>query len=441
MRNIRYLLPILLSILSLAACDNRSGSSAVEPGKVDSEKSIVIGVIAPLSGAWSAHGQSIEQGAKLAASELNQSGGVLGKQIVLEIADSQGDPELGATIARQLVSEKKAKVLIGTVNEPETLSVIDVATELKTPFIYSGNGVLKTCRKGSPAELSPVVWSSGLTDSMVIEPFLIHLSETLKAGESALRFLYLATDSDSSAALISLVKKTVEGLAFESSESFFIDPRVNDFYQRIESLFRFGAEVLFVDIEQKNIFTFMEQALKLSVRKDMAIVGLTSFPEENLKLMAETGFGVRTVTSYSSAIDSPANRRFLESWTKTYPNSKPTALAASGGYGSVKLAALALTKAKESSVTAFAQAMNGLELEFPQGRVFMDAKSHVLTQPVFAVEFEEGGLLIKEFLGEISHSGVEDCHPMLVNPPKTKKTSNSINRMTETNSDREAAGN
>src|SRR5258708_7126680 len=56
---------------------------------------IPVGVYAATSGSEAAFGQATVQGEQLAAEEINNAGGVLGKKIRLVIADDQGKDEEG----------------------------------------------------------------------------------------------------------------------------------------------------------------------------------------------------------------------------------------------------------------------------------------------------------------------------------------------------------
>ncbi len=60
----------------------------VAPGIAGAQDSIKIGVTQPLTGAVAASGNYVVQGAKIAADLLNESGGVLGKNVELIIEDN-----------------------------------------------------------------------------------------------------------------------------------------------------------------------------------------------------------------------------------------------------------------------------------------------------------------------------------------------------------------
>lgn len=78
----------------------------------------LLGVSVPLTGPGSQQGQSIVNGILIATEEVNQEGGILGQPVSLTIRDDQGHPETARQIARALLKEKPAGVVLQA--EPET---------------------------------------------------------------------------------------------------------------------------------------------------------------------------------------------------------------------------------------------------------------------------------------------------------------------------------
>ena len=66
--------------------------------------SIKIGVQAPITGKYANEGQSIDNGVKLLAEQLNAKGGVLGKKIEIISCDDEGTAQKAAICARKLVN-------------------------------------------------------------------------------------------------------------------------------------------------------------------------------------------------------------------------------------------------------------------------------------------------------------------------------------------------
>jgi branched-chain amino acid transport system substrate-binding protein len=88
----------------------------------DPNAPIVIGAFLSMTGPLATFGQTTERGARMAIDELNQSGGVRGRKLVLEVLDDQGKAdEAGSTVAR-LIDVSGAIAVMGEV--ASTLSLV-----------------------------------------------------------------------------------------------------------------------------------------------------------------------------------------------------------------------------------------------------------------------------------------------------------------------------
>ncbi|GAB1483648.1 branched-chain amino acid ABC transporter substrate-binding protein [Treponema sp.] len=90
-----------------------------------SSKEIVIGLQAPVSGAYAAEGQWARQSAEMAAELINAKGGVLGMNIKIELADDAGNPKDSALAAQKLIS-KGVKLVVGSYGSGITIPAADL---------------------------------------------------------------------------------------------------------------------------------------------------------------------------------------------------------------------------------------------------------------------------------------------------------------------------
>ena len=56
---------------------------------------IKVGVISPLTGAWTVYGKAHFSGFELAVEEINKAGGVLGRPMEIVVGDSKTEPRRG----------------------------------------------------------------------------------------------------------------------------------------------------------------------------------------------------------------------------------------------------------------------------------------------------------------------------------------------------------
>ena len=101
----------------------------------NAQSTIKIGVVQPLTGAFAASGTDVVEGAKIAADQLNASGGVLGKKIELVIEDQKSNATEAAAAAEKLIVRDKVPVLMGASSSTATLAVMPKLMEYKIPML------------------------------------------------------------------------------------------------------------------------------------------------------------------------------------------------------------------------------------------------------------------------------------------------------------------
>src|SRR5690606_8325900 len=107
-------LVLAAALLLLAACGGGGGGQTGGSGGSDggqtgggagtSGDEIVIGVIGPLTGDYAAEGQGFKKAIDLLVEELNAQGGVLGRQVRVEHADTGSQPDQATLAAQERVS-------------------------------------------------------------------------------------------------------------------------------------------------------------------------------------------------------------------------------------------------------------------------------------------------------------------------------------------------
>jgi ABC-type branched-subunit amino acid transport system substrate-binding protein len=133
--------------LALTACGGSGGSSddASTGGTASgSSDALIIGTLLPQTGSLAYLGPPEIAGVGLAVKEINEAGGVLGKDVVQEDADSSDADH--AEVATQSVTDllsKKVQVIIGAASSSVTLNVVDDITAAKVVQISPANTATK----------------------------------------------------------------------------------------------------------------------------------------------------------------------------------------------------------------------------------------------------------------------------------------------------------
>jgi branched-chain amino acid transport system substrate-binding protein len=120
------------------------GSAALAAGlampafiRAQGEQPITIGHLTPRTGFLGPMGEFAFMGVTLAVEEVNKSGGVLGRQIKLLTEDSV-NPQTATTKAQRMVERDKVNFLVGEISSASGLTISQVATRAKVPFLQTG---------------------------------------------------------------------------------------------------------------------------------------------------------------------------------------------------------------------------------------------------------------------------------------------------------------
>jgi branched-chain amino acid transport system substrate-binding protein len=116
-----------------------AGASAIGSPAILSAQAtrIKIGHLVPLTGFLGAIGSYAQLGVKMAADEINASGGIMGKQIDLMSEDSV-NPATASTKAQRMIEQDGAVLLFGEISSASSLTIMQVAERNKKVFFSTG---------------------------------------------------------------------------------------------------------------------------------------------------------------------------------------------------------------------------------------------------------------------------------------------------------------
>jgi len=144
MMRLRHVLAILaVTLLAIACHPGRERQTAASAGDIP------IGVYGALTGGEAAFGQATVQGVKLAAEEINNSGGVLGgRKVKLIIEDDQGKAEEAASAVTKLITRDDVVAVIGENSSNQSLAAAPICQTSGVPMISPSSTNPNVTKKG-----------------------------------------------------------------------------------------------------------------------------------------------------------------------------------------------------------------------------------------------------------------------------------------------------
>ncbi|HWS15680.1 MAG TPA: ABC transporter substrate-binding protein, partial [Candidatus Methylomirabilis sp.] len=121
MRKIVLFLAVVLSTFCMAG-----------PGVAG--ETLKVGIVDTYTGPATTFTSDVLDGFKLAAEKINAKGGVLGRKIEYVTRDDKFKPDIGLTMAKELILKENVDLLVGTINSATALAVSDLCRKEKIPF-------------------------------------------------------------------------------------------------------------------------------------------------------------------------------------------------------------------------------------------------------------------------------------------------------------------
>ncbi|ONI77265.1 branched chain amino acid ABC transporter substrate-binding protein [Actinosynnema sp. ALI-1.44] len=143
---------VIAGVILLASCSsNKNEAGAPGAGCDTSKGTLVMGVIAPLSGGLSSIGLGIRNSAQVAVDQANEQCSVKGYKLVLQPEDDQASPQVGQQAASKLSSVPGVVGVVGTYNSSVAQSVQPILAGKKIVQVSPGNTSPELTKGADPA--------------------------------------------------------------------------------------------------------------------------------------------------------------------------------------------------------------------------------------------------------------------------------------------------
>ena len=169
MHNLSKKLFFLVIILSLAltACqaDTTNGDAA------SNSSSIRIGASLPLTGRFSEPGNAAKQGYDVWSAVVNESGGMLGRQVELIILDNGSDDTTAVTQYEKLITEDKVDLVVGPFSSFLVIPTSEVAAKHGYVFVEPAGGAPDVFNRG----LDNIFFAQPAPGARQADPFALYI--------------------------------------------------------------------------------------------------------------------------------------------------------------------------------------------------------------------------------------------------------------------------
>jgi urea transport system substrate-binding protein len=362
---------------SLSACAPKSSNSG---NGGSSEGPIRVGVISPLSGAWTVYGKAHSAGFELAVQEINEAGGTLGREWELVIADSKTEPQIVTEQANRLVREEQVDFLAGTFSSAERNAGAPVATQadklLLYPTFYEGQS-----QQFYPGVCNPNVFMFGPEPGQQVWPHMEYM-----VNKHGGKFFMIGSDYVWPQETNRLTKQKLEELGGSVVGEVYIPFNTPQYGSVISQIKRSGADVVFLTLTGTDTVNFRRQFAAAGMKDDFVVWTVDDEEATTSGIGPDATEGDYVSFDYFWTIDTPNNKEFRAKVKEQYPDVIMGTVGVAM-YNAAHMAAMAIEEAGEVSTEGIRSGLAGLTFDgAPQGSITMRAEDHQAVLPSYLVQ-------------------------------------------------------
>ncbi|MDX1977904.1 MAG: urea ABC transporter substrate-binding protein [Pseudanabaenaceae cyanobacterium bins.68] len=331
-------------------------------------ETIKVGILHSLSGTMAISEKSLVDATQLAIEEINQAGGVLGKQIEAIVEDGNSDWPTFAEKAKKLIDQDKVVVVFGCWTSASRKAVLPVFESkdhlLFYPVQYEGQ------------ECSKNIFYTGAAPNQQIEPSVDWLLKN-KGKEFFLvgsDYVFPRTANTIIKAQLAAKGGKVVGEDYLPLGNSEVTPIITKIKQALPN-----GGVIYNSLNGDSNVAFFKQMQGAGMTAAKYPSMSVSIAEEEVKAIgAEFLKGHYASWNYFMTVDSPANKKFVEAFKAKYGADRVTNDPMEAGYIAVNIWKQAVEKAgKADDLEAVRMAALGQTFDAPEGMVEMENSHHL----------------------------------------------------------------
>lgn len=335
-----------------------------------------IGFIDAYSGPASVYSNDVVDAFKMEMDKVNASGGIDGRQVQIFKRDSKFKVDLSLGHAKEMIMREKIDILAGTISSSVSLALSSLAKEEKIPFFVTF------------AKSQAITGAKG-------HRYVFGIAEnTTMAGKAAAAVLakkpyqkyWIAGDdyeyghaiADSTWEKVKKINPNAELMGqtwWKVGEP--------DFTPYITAISSANPDMVILALGGRNLVPFLKAAKATGFTERFPVYTHTATELSNLRALGKDAplNTVGTSNYHFYYPETPENKAFVEEFEKTY-NRKP-AVGALYGYLAAHYIIEGYKKAGEVDSEKLIDAIEGLTIDSPVGKVTLRSEDHQALLPMF----------------------------------------------------------
>jgi branched-chain amino acid transport system substrate-binding protein len=296
------------------------------------QDTVKIGLSAPLTGDWAEYGNDFKRSVTMVMDRINRMGGIHGKEVVLEIADSRGDPKESVLIAEKFVADPEIIAEIGDFSSSSCMAAAPIYERANMTQLSPTASHMGFTQKGQ--NMFRVVATQGYEG-----PYNARWA-VQELDKKKIATIYINNDWGVDANKYFTQEARKLGAEIVAEEAF--TPGEKDFSAILSKLKRLKPELIYLPTFYADAAAILNQAKR--VRFNPVVLANSSlFSQKTIELGGDAVEGILIPANYFSADPRPAAQEFTREYQALY-GALPNQFAALA-YDAANLMVAALQKA------------------------------------------------------------------------------------------------
>lgn len=357
---------------------------------------IRVGVISPLTGAWTVYGKAHISGFELAVDEINAAGGVNGRQLEIVVGDSKTEPRIVVEQANRLIRQENVDFLAGTFSSAERNAAGPVVQQsgklLLYPTWYEGQS-----KEFFPGVCNKNIFMFGPEPSQQVWP---HIEYVVK--NHGKKFFLIGSDYAWPRETNKMFKEKFAEFGGEVVGEVYIPFNTPEYESVLRDIKNSGANVVFHSLTGSDTVNFRRQFVAAGMNKDIVIWTVDDEEVVTSGLGPDVSAGAYVSFDYFMSIDTPNNKAFLEALFKKYGNDTLMNTVGVGMYNAAHMLAQAIAAAGGTDTDKVRDALRDSTFaKAPQGSLTMQKDDHQAVLPSYLMKVRSGWTNVNDMFEQV----------------------------------------
>ncbi|ADH90524.1 Extracellular ligand-binding receptor [Ancylobacter novellus DSM 506] len=326
------------------------------------DDTITIGIPVGLSGANSVVAPSVVQSAELAVEEINAKGGILGKKVVLEVADDASGAAGAQKAFDSLIFQKKVDALISMETSAARNAGLPIVNRGKVPYIYTSFYEGRSC--------SPYMYVNAWVPDQQVAPIVDFFNK-----KGAKTYFLIGSDYAFGRGMLAFTKEYIEKTGGKVVGDEYAPMDATDWTAILSKVKAANPDAIVTSTAGGAPNVTLTKQLRAAGIK--SLYGNLAVDEGTAKSMGPDAEGIYIAGSYFTNIDTPANKAFLAAMEKKFGADLKTPNDLSvPQYEAVYAYKAAVEKAGTTEAAKVIPLLAEVSVEGPRGTIVMNKQRH-----------------------------------------------------------------